>query len=359
VSEQGGFLTGQGGGGFAPSSSAPPMTRREIREREEAEAAAREAAAAQPFLPPPLPSMIPGNPVPPTGYPDAPVSPARPLSRRELREMEQRQQEAQQQSTSVFPPPADQFFAPPAVPPQPVMAPPPPPPPPVMAPPPPVSEPFPQAITPELRPRAGRHGAPPTEDVAPVQYVAPTEYAAPAEYVARPEPAAPALPPVFSAPVTDRTVSLPMVPEYLPDDDAELASSREVGSGTPTTHALILPTTPIMDISGPVGDTGEIIMTGQIPLPRLVTENGHQGQYDYAEENFDELMGAETTALTAPVRASHAVSSKSNNREFEMVRKAPWGTAATVLGASALLLVLAAAGLLAVALLTDFLVWPS
>lgn len=114
-----------------------------------------------------------------------------------------------------------------------------------------------------------------------------------------------------------------------------------------------------MDLSGPIGDTGEILVTGQIPLPRLVTENGYRGQFDDEDESFDELVGAETTALTAPVRASQAVSSKSNSREFEMVRKAPWGTAATVLGVSALLLVFAAAGLLAVALLTDFFVWPS
>jgi hypothetical protein len=150
-----------------------------------------------------------------------------------------------------------------------------------------------------------------------------------------------------------------MMMENMADGDAELALSREVNSGSPATHALILPVTPILDISGPVGDTGDIIMTGQIPLPMLVTERGHSGEYDYDDESFDELVGAETAALTAPVRASHAVSSKTSNREFDMVRKAPWGTAATVLGVSALLLVLAAAGLVAVAFFTDFLAWPS
>jgi hypothetical protein len=76
------------------------------------------------------------------------------------------------------------------------------------------------------------------------------------------------------------------------------------------------------------------------------------------DERFDELLGAETTPFTSPVSARSAVSSKGNDSEFQMVRKAPWGTAATVLGASAILLVLAAGGLLAVALLTDILSWP-
>jgi hypothetical protein len=175
------------------------------------------------------------------------------------------------------------------------------------------------------------------------------------------EPAAPPaptpLPPVFDTPVAPPRSGFPIAVDDLDVEETELASSREVGSGSPATHALILPTTPTIDIAGPIGDTGEIIVTGQIPLPRLVTETGVRGDLD-EDERFDELIGAETTPLTSPVSARSAVSSKGNDSEFQMVRKAPWGTAATVLGASAVLLVLAAAGLLTVALLTDLLTWP-
>ena len=171
-----------------------------------------------------------------------------------------------------------------------------------------------------------------------------------------PQPSS-ALPPVFGTPDGQTLSGFPLAPSDDEAEEVELALSREVGVGTPTTHALILPTTPLIDIAGPIGDTGEILVTGQIPLPRLVTEQGMQGYLD-EDERFDELIGAETTSLTAPVSAVSAVSSKGNDSEFQMVRKAPWGSAATVLGASAVLLVLAAAGLLTVALLTDLLSWP-
>ena len=196
-------------------------------------------------------------------------------------------------------------------------------------------------------------------DTYPPVQVAEPQSVVEAEPVAEPEgpPSPEALPPVFETPVAPPRSGFPIATETPETDEAELASSREVGSGTPATHALILPTTPTIDIAGPIGDTGEILVTGQIPLPRLVTETGVQGELD-EDERFDELIGAETTPLTSPVSARSAVSSKGNDSEFQMVRKAPWGTAATVLGASAVLLVLAAAGLLTVALLTDLLSWP-
>jgi len=315
--------TWQGPAGSSGTAAAAPMTRRERREMEqrEAEALAAQTAAVpvveQPSATSPVDRIVEevSAPIPitrPTHEPPAP-----PMTRRERREMEERLR-AQQESTEqqVAPVPAPQTAA-----------------------------------------RAVDTGVGVVDD-----YPGTSQPAAVAEpeTVVEPSagPAAPAaLPPVFDAPVVPPRSGFPIASDDLDAEEAELASSREVGSGSPATHALILPTTPTIDIAGPIGDTGEILVTGQIPLPRLVTETGVQGVID-EDERFDELIGAETTPLTSPVSARSAVSSKGNDSEFQMVRKAPWGTAATVLGASAVLLVLAAAGLLTVALLTDLLTWP-
>lgn len=166
------------------------------------------------------------------------------------------------------------------------------------------------------------------------------------------------LPPVFG-PNTSAPGVFPTATGEIVEDTAT-ASIRTIGSGQLATHALILPTSPDVDISGPIGDTGEIIVTGQIPLPRLMTETGVQGVLDEDDEGpaFETVLGVETSGFTSPIRATQAVSSKGNDREFEMVRRAPWGTPATILGISAVLLVVAAGGLLALAFFTDILIWP-
>jgi hypothetical protein len=321
VSDNTSTNTWQGSAGVSGTASAPPMTRRELREREQREAEALAAQTSPPPVveqPPPTPSVSPGveqvfAPAPPI----APVQPAQPMTRRERREMEERMRLEQEASA--------EHTASPIPAPQPV-------------------------ATPVDTGVGVVHNYP---DTPPSVHVA-----EPANVVVSQQPPIPApLPPVFDTPVVPPRSGFPIFTGDIETEEAELASSREVGSGSPATHALILPTTPIVDIAGPIGDTGEILVTGQIPLPRLVTETGVQGHID-EDERFDELIGAETTPLTSPVSARSAVSSKGNDSEFQMVRKAPWGTAATVLGASAVLLVLAAAGLLTVALLTDLLTWP-
>ena len=324
--------TWQGSAGVSATSEPPPMTRRERREREQREAEALAAqTAAVPVVEEPQPDPAPAShvaeqappPPPPPAAPVVPPPPAQPMTRRERREMEERMRLEQEASAG-----------------QPVAA-----------------VPAPQPVG-----TAVDTGVSVVDDYPdtsqPVQVAEPQSVVEPeivAELGGPPSPEA--LPPVFETPVAPPRSGFPIATDDLEDDEAELASSREVGSGSPATHALILPTTPTIDIAGPIGDTGEILVTGQIPLPRLVTETGVQGELD-EDERFDELIGAETTPLTSPVSARSAVSSKGNDSEFQMVRKAPWGTAATVLGASAVLLVLAAAGLLTVALLTDLLSWP-
>ena len=324
--------TWQGSAGVSATSEPPPMTRRERRERERREAEAQAAQTAsvpvveqQSALSPVshVAEQAPPPPPPPPSTPVVPPPPTQPMTRRERRELEERMRLEQEASAD---PPVETVPAP-----QPVAG-------------------------------AVDTGVSVVDDYPdtsePVQ-VAEPQSVVEAETVTEPEgPASPAaLPPVFEIPVVPPRSGFPIATDDLEDDEADLALSREVGSGAPATHALILPTTPTIDIAGPIGDTGEILVTGQIPLPRLVTETGIQGELD-EDERFDELIGAETTPFTSPVSARSAVSSKGNDSEFQMVRKAPWGTAATVLGASAVLLVLAAAGLLTVALLTDLLSWP-
>jgi hypothetical protein len=320
---------------------APPLTRRERREREEALARESAITLAEPttesasisappsgvtswageseppsVLPMDLPSSIappspPAPPTPPTP-PEPPTQVGQPLTRRQLREMEQQQLA----ETGAVHLPTGQG-----------------------------EEQSELSITATLRPREHRAETPAVAH--------------------EPPPLPPVFAPPFSAstvsapPVSGETGSFPIVPEGIPDTDTELAHSREVGSGSPMTHALILPTTPMMDIAGPIGDTGEILVTGQIPLPRLVTERGvhHHLEID-DDDSFDQLIQADSTPLTAPIRATRAVSTRDDERELQMVRRAPFGSTAALLGLSAVLLVTAAGGLVAVAVLSGLLAWP-
>lgn len=323
MSENTPINTGQASAGLSGTAEPPPMTRRERREREEREAQAlaaqtsSEPVAEQPTPPPPTEQVVEQGAATPQPQRSVPEPPAQPMSRRERREMEERMRLEQEGSGRE---PAVTIPAP-----QPAAA----------------------GVDTGINVVDDYAGtSEPLEAVEPATVVEPRDSSPPAP-----------LPPVFGTAVAPPRSGFPIATDDLGGEEAELASSREVGSGSPATHALILPVTPGIDIAGPIGDTGEILVTGQIPLPRLVTEMGINGRFD-EDERFDELIGAETTPLTSPVSARLAVSSKGNDSEFQMVRKAPWGTAATVLGASAVLLVLAAAGLLTVALLTDFLSWP-
>jgi len=324
VSEDTGTGTGQGFAGTAGADEPPPMTRRERREREQREAQALAAQTASvPVVehtteaPPVVEQEVQKSSAPASLEPAAPAQPAQPMTRRERREMEERmlREQGGPALEPVAPTPA----------PQPAQT----------------------TVDTGVRVVGDEPGTSDSASIGEPEIARRSE--AP--------PATAPLRPVFDTPVAPPRSGFPIAVDDEDTEDAELASSREVGSGSPATHALILPATPNIDIAGPIGDTGEILVTGQIPLPRLVTETGVQVELD-EDERFDELIGAETAPLTSPISAKSAVSSKGNDSEFQLVRKAPWGTAATVLGASAVLLVLAAAGLLTLALLTDFLPWP-
>ncbi len=320
MSKQNDFDPGQVPAQGSSPAEPPPMTRRERREREAREAAgqgATPAAPPAPSAPEVAPEVSSGaastetvpSPVVPAAPPEQ-AAPAQPMTRRERREMEARERagEAGAVVESVPVSHADQSTTEETTDTSPTG----------------VSEPLAPASSPEE-----------TRDVAAVK----------------------PLPPVFEPATVQLSANIPLVTDGSDDEDAEMAESRQVSVGDPTTHALVLPAIPSVDMTGPIGDTGEVIATGQISLPLIVTEHGMQGHFD-EDEGFDQMIGAETTSLTAPISAVSAVSSKGDDSEFQMVRKAPWGTAATALAASAVLLVLAAAGLMAAALLTDVLSWP-
>lgn len=138
--------------------------------------------------------------------------------------------------------------------------------------------------------------------------------------------------------------------------DTPTASSRTVSAATPATNALILPVAPSIDVTGPMGDTGEVIVTGNIPLPRLVAETGVTGALDV--DSDDDFIEADSGPYTAPISASMAVSSRSLELAQPMIHKPRIGAVSLALGVSAAILGVTALSLLALALLTDIIPLP-
>lgn len=185
-----------------------------------------------------------------------------------------------------------------------------------------------------------------------------TQSAPPQEKPAPPEP----LPPVFGPPSTSPAIELPPQPSPPVTELPSVAPafpSRVVGDVAMATSSLILPTTPTIDMSGPVGDTGEIIVTGQITLPNRLAEKGtipsmREDRDD--DEHFDAYVTGELAAMSRPIRASKAVSGQGDDTDILLVRRVRWGTAAILTATGAAVLGIGAVVLLVVALLTDTLV---
>lgn len=181
----------------------------------------------------------------------------------------------------------------------------------------------------------------------------------------QPAPVVPApLPPVFGPPVTTAPA-----PVFSPPRDNEQAvpppvtapsyPTRVVGDVPMTTSSLILPQTPVVDMTGPIGDTGEVIVTGQITLPHRLAETGsipsmREDRDD--DERFDAYVTGELAAMSQPIRAAKAVSGQGDDTDILLVRRVRWGTAAILTATGAAVLGVGAVVLLVVALLTDALV---
>lgn len=173
-------------------------------------------------------------------------------------------------------------------------------------------------------------------------------------------PAAPAapLPPVFATPVSGPPTTGTTTVTPFSDAVPVITPSRTVGQMATTTSSLIIPETPTIDIAGPLGHTGEVVVTGQIRLPQSLSEVGSLPAL-VQDRDDDEVMDAYVTGAIAasakPMRASQAVSGKGDDSDIVMVRRARWGTAAVVTSLGAAVLGLAAVALLILAVMTDVL----
>ena len=102
------------------------------------------------------------------------------------------------------------------------------------------------------------------------------------------------------------------------DDLISRAVSQEGAGGTSNTSALILPSMPeetTGGLTGPLGGTGDLYVTGSLQLPKSLGETGgHSSLHDSIE--IDPITGAEsgdpqvTGQGPAPVSARHAVSAR-------------------------------------------------
>jgi hypothetical protein len=170
---------------------------------------------------------------------------------------------------------------------------------------------------------------------------------------------APAVEQADDKPVPDVAAppAVPLPPGFAPIKSADTATAPalEVGPAAPATHALILPVAPSIEVTGPLGDTGEIIVTGSIPLPRLIAETGLTGvvDSDIDDDDYSDYVDPDSGTYTQPIRAMDAVSSRSLEIDQPLIQKPRWGSLAITLGVSAAILGVTAISLLALALFTN------
>ncbi|MBR21716.1 MAG: hypothetical protein CMF57_04640 [Leifsonia sp.] len=129
--------------------------------------------------------------------------------------------------------------------------------------------------------------------------------------------------------------------------------SREVGSASHSTNALVLPQMPQSNLSGPVTGTGEIIVTGMIEVPRIVTSTGTvPSVHDSADvDDYVEPGDAELTSTgAAPVSALRAVSGHTGTGNIVHGKPQRNGnTLTTVLVAATVVMAVVAIGLFVLA----------
>jgi hypothetical protein len=130
--------------------------------------------------------------------------------------------------------------------------------------------------------------------------------------------------------------------------------SRNVGqSGSATTtNALILPSLPNQDATGPLTSTGEILVTGSIDLPRGLGSTGaHPDRIDSSD--LDRLLDGDenefNTSEVAPIRASRAISTHTSTRGVITPPKKRGGRLPLVLMITAGVLAVGVIGLLVAA----------
>lgn len=135
------------------------------------------------------------------------------------------------------------------------------------------------------------------------------------------------------------------------DDLITRAVAQEGAASTTNTSALILPSLPDAEnLAGPLGETGELFITGSFDLPKSLSETGgHSALHDSVEaEQLDELGFSEPTptGMMAPVSASRAVSARGTQGALVAEATKDKSKMPVVLIATGGVLVLGAAGLI-------------
>jgi hypothetical protein len=136
-------------------------------------------------------------------------------------------------------------------------------------------------------------------------------------------------------------------------DDEELPFEgmlgRSVGTSSGSTNALIMSKDPHPNLFSAVNSTGEIMITGSLDLPRILSSTGAPSeQYDSSEIDrlFEASQEEHHTADVAPVRAARAVSTHTSTRSVVSPRKSRGAMLPTVLAITAALMALGVVGLL-------------
>ncbi len=119
-------------------------------------------------------------------------------------------------------------------------------------------------------------------------------------------------------------IGTPRAPDTLgaePHESFDQIVSRSVATtgAVTTTNALILPSMPASSAirSGPVRETGDVLLTGSIDLPKsLGTTGAHPNRFDSAEIDglFDQSDDIVDTGAIIPVKASSAVSTNTSSQ---------------------------------------------
>lgn len=141
-------------------------------------------------------------------------------------------------------------------------------------------------------------------------------------------------------------------------DDDPYSLSRDVagGHGVVTTNALMLPSIPQQELSGPLANTGEILITGSIDLPRSLSSTGaHPTQLDESRLDHELDPGDQqiVSADSQPIRAIKAVSTHTSTRGMMLNTKPKGNRSLTVLIIVTGALALAVGAVLVVGLLSN------
>jgi hypothetical protein len=203
------------------------------------------------------------------------------------------------------------------------------------------------------QPSSGGHGLTPSSHVG-----LPTGAATSARISAPSRPPEVTHQPVLPAYAPPAAQSYPAAPaRQAPPESHEPTVSR--GSGETTgPSSLILIHTPSVDLTGPLGDNGDVIVTGQIRISPQIVERG-TAPFHYVSKDEDDTenvySAGEGETMVKPVPASHAVASKGNNAELMLIRNTRWGAGAIVTVLSISVFAIAAVTLLVLSLTTGVL----